>query len=64
MKPFGISPTFSMGWVSGLNSMNDGLHYTRLERGEEGTSVNKYDYKTGELVATLVSPADLKPRWN
>ena len=55
------SSTFSMGWVGGLNSMNDGLHYTSLDRGEDGASVNKYDYKTGELVATLVAPKDLIP---
>lgn len=55
------SNTFRMGWVSGLNSMNDGLHYSSLESGEDGTSVNKYDYKTGSLVATLISPKDLVP---
>ncbi|KAA3651841.1 MAG: S9 family peptidase [Bacteroidetes bacterium] len=45
--------------VSGLNSMNDGLHYTVLENGENGKSIVKYAYSTGEKVAVLVDAKDL-----
>jgi dipeptidyl-peptidase-4 len=37
--------------VSGLNSMNDGLHYTT----KKGGAVVKYSYQTGEEVETLFS---------
>ncbi len=40
--------TFRAQSVSGLNSMNDGEHYTTLEGG--GTKIIKYSYKTGEQV--------------
>lgn len=44
--------------VSGLASMNDGLHYTALERG--GTVVGRYSYKTGQRVETLLDLSQLK----
>lgn len=39
--------------VYGLRSMNDGIHYTTLEGG--GTKVNKYNYKTGNFIETIVN---------
>ncbi len=39
--------------VSGYNSMNDGLHYTRLEMG--GRKIVQYAYKTGEKVKEIFS---------
>ena len=43
--------TFRAQSVSGLNSMNDGEHYTTLE--EEGTKIVKNSYKTGEQVEVV-----------
>lgn len=40
--------------VSGLNSMNDGIHYTSLESDEnDGARIVKYSYLTGERVAVV-----------
>ena len=42
--------------VSGLRSMNDGLHYTSLEASEENASeIVKYSYKTGEKIGVVAS---------
>jgi len=41
--------------VGGIRSMNDGSHYTSLERGESGSAVVKYAYATGEAVDTLAT---------
>ena len=45
--------------VYGLRSMNDGKHYTTLDREESGQSINKYSYETGELVETIYGLGDL-----
>ena len=49
--------TFSAKSVYGVNSMNDGLHYTTLEN--QGTALVKYSYKTGEAEDTLLKVEDL-----
>lgn len=50
------SSEFSTEYVSGVRSMNDGLHYTSLEYTEEnGSEIVKYAYATGEKVATLAT---------
>jgi len=46
--------------VSGLRSMNDGKHYTVIEKGESGNNLVKYAYKSGEKVANVIDAADLK----
>lgn len=51
--------TFSAESVRGVRSMNDGLHYTVLERGKNGVNLTKYSYKTGKKVSTLIDAADL-----
>lgn len=43
--------------VYGLRSMNDGLHYTTLNR--DG-SIVKYSYKTGESVDTILTVSNLE----
>ncbi len=53
------SREFSQSYVSGLRSMNDGLHYTRLVRNEGGQHIIKYAFKNGEVVDTLVSGKNL-----
>jgi dipeptidyl-peptidase-4 len=47
--------TFSQESVSGLRSMNDGLHYTILENG----SLVKYKYKNGKKVETLITADEI-----
>jgi dipeptidyl-peptidase 4 len=44
--------TFSARTVSGLRSMNDGLHYTTMEMSKE---IKKWSYQTGEEVEVLFS---------
>jgi dipeptidyl-peptidase-4 len=53
------SSEFSSEYVSGVNSMNNGIHYTSLDY-EKGTSViNKYDYRSSKKLATVLSSAEL-----
>lgn len=47
--------------VFGLNSMNDGLHYTSMEYDSTGSYIVKYSYKTGMVIDTLIKPAMLIP---
>jgi hypothetical protein len=48
------SRKFSSAGLYGLHSMNDGLHYTV----RKGGHIDKFSYKTGELVETLFDAAD------
>ncbi len=48
--------TYSAEHVSGIRSLNDGLHYTTLEDG----NFLQFSYATGELVDTVVSAATLE----
>lgn len=43
--------SFRSKGVYGINSMNDGTHYTVLE---DGKKINMYEYATGKLVNTLL----------
>jgi len=43
--------------VYGLRSMNDGIHYTTLEG--RGTKINKYSYKTGDFIETILNTLKL-----
>ena len=52
--------TFRQRSVYGLSSMNDGIHYTTLDRGEKGNEINKYSYATGEKVVTILSDEELQ----
>lgn len=47
------SGTFRSEGVYGIRSMADGIHYTSLERSEDGNAVVKYAYATGQAVDTL-----------
>lgn len=55
------SREFRGGYVSGLTSMNDGVHYTQLDydRESKSYSINKYSYVSGEKIESIVSTADL-----
>jgi dipeptidyl-peptidase-4 len=51
---------FSGEFVGGLNSMNDGLHYTATEPSDAfGTRIVKYSYVTGSEVSTVASAQDI-----
>ena len=52
--------TFSQERVYGINSMEDGIHYTTLDQGENQQEINQYSYKTGKLIKNIVKSADLK----
>ncbi len=53
------SRTFSSEWVWGINSMNDGIHYSSLNRGKTHTYVTEYSYETGDSVSTIVDSRNL-----
>lgn len=46
---------FAARSTSGINSMNDGIHYTTYTRTKEGPAIEKYSYETGELVSTILT---------
>ena len=48
------SRTFSPEWVWGLNSMNDGVHYSSMNYGNENVYVTEYSYETGDSVSTII----------
>jgi len=55
------SPTFSAEYVGGLESMNDGQHYTVLDEVDGVPVIDQYAYKTGQKVITLVNGSTLIP---
>ena len=55
------SQTFSAEYVSGLESMNDGQHYTVLDEVDGVPVIDQYAYKTGQKVTTLVNGSTLIP---
>jgi dipeptidyl-peptidase-4 len=52
------SGEFRPKYISGVRSMDDGLHYTSLVR-DDGVHIVKYAYKSGDAVDTLVSSNNL-----
>lgn len=51
-----LKGSFSQKSVYGLNSMKDGMHYTVLERNDDGVQViNKYDYKKKSAVGNILT---------
>lgn len=46
--------TFSSRSVHGINSMNDGQHYSVLEDKEHIQQINKYSYERGEFIETIL----------
>ncbi|MBZ0207081.1 MAG: S9 family peptidase [Flavobacteriales bacterium] len=53
------SNTFSSDRLDGLVSMNDGTHYTAMERTDGGMEVSSYDYRTGAKTQTVLHGQDL-----
>jgi len=54
------SRTFSPEWVWGINSMNDGVHYSSLNYGSDNVYVTEYSYETGDSVSTIVDSKNLE----
>ena len=46
--------------VSGLRSMADGAHYTRLTRSEGGSQIEKFDYAAGASKGVLVTSKEVE----
>ena len=54
------SREFSPEYVSGVRSMNDGVHYTSQEYTEaNGSEIVKYSYETGEKVGVIATSMDI-----
>ncbi|MFT6844789.1 MAG: dipeptidyl-peptidase-4 [Flavobacteriales bacterium] len=53
------SGEFSASYVSGINSMKNGIHYTSLDFEEGNMIINKYDYRSSKKLSTVLSSADL-----
>ncbi len=58
LEDFTRKGTFSAKSVSGLQSMNDGVHYTTLEN--DGTQIVKYSYETGKKVEVIFDIENIK----
>lgn len=54
------SRNFSPEWVWGINSMNDGVHYSSLNYGNDNVYVTEYSYETGDSVSTIVDSKNLE----
>jgi dipeptidyl-peptidase-4 len=54
------NPIFRPEFVSGLRSMNDGLHYTSIVEIDKIQAVAKFSYTTGKQENILFSEKDLK----
>jgi len=50
--------TFYPSYIGGFNSMNDGEHYSTIEKTEKGQEIIKHQFKDGKRVRTLFSSAD------
>lgn len=57
LEDFNVNYTFYAKSVSGLTSMNDGVHFTTLE---DGKKIQKYEYATGNLVGTLINLEEIE----
>lgn len=54
------SGEFSSQFVDGLNSMNDGLHYTGIENSDAfGSKIVRYSYETGKEVSVIATSKDI-----
>lgn len=54
------SRQFAPQFVMGMESMNDGQHYSALRFEEEGVFIEKFSYAKGEKVATIYDGAKFK----
>lgn len=55
--------SFSPESVEGFQSLNDGEHYTLLQRSTgEGSAIRKFAYSTGELVTTIITTNEMEAK--
>ncbi len=50
--------TFYPETISGIESMNDGNHYTSIDRFKDGNEINQYAYKDNKKIKTIFSSKD------
>jgi dipeptidyl-peptidase-4 len=55
-----VKYTFAAASTDGYNAMNDGMHYTDLEKNGQFTDLVKYDLKSDNKVTVLVKGEDVK----
>ncbi len=48
--------------TAGLNSMNDGEHYSALNRSGGEVAIEKYSYQSGQKVSTILTSAEIKEK--
>ncbi len=46
--------------ISGFRSMNDGIHYTTLQKGKNGSEIVKYAYANKNIEEVLIKSTDLE----
>lgn len=54
-KTIWATSKFVSASAGSMRSMNDGVHYTRLDRTDKKVELNQYEYSTGDKVKTLVA---------
>lgn len=52
------SQEFAVKSISGVNSMKDGITYTRQDSEGKEQLINKYDYKTNKKIGTIAKSSD------
>lgn len=45
--------------IQGLNSMNDGIHFSKISKNDKDQFLNKYSFETGELIDSITNSIDL-----
>ena len=45
--------------IQGLNSMNDGIHFSKITKKDKLQFLNKYSFETGEVIDSITCSADL-----
>lgn len=51
---------FMPNTIRGFNSMNDGEHYSTIERNKDSQTINKHSFKNGKKIKTLFNSSNFK----
>ncbi len=51
---------FTPNNIKGFNSMNDGEHYSTIEKNKDGQTINKYAFKNGKKIKTFFNSSNFK----
>ena len=54
-----LSNAFQQDWVWGLNSMNNGKEYSIINYSKNETTIDKYSYKTGKKIKTILNSTNI-----